>query len=224
MSQVNLNLGYAFKDVILLEHAITHPSVYSASTKRQSVNHFERLEFLGDRVLGLIVGRMLYEAFPSVAEGELSRRLAWLVCRDTLASVAETIGIHKTLKYARATDENNAQWVTFLSDACEAVIGAVYLDGGIDAATKLIHQVWAPLLHQEGMAKKDPKTELQEYVQGRFKLLPTYVILSQVGPSHEPQITVECTVNNYNVTATANSRKRAENACAVLMLQQLNKI
>jgi ribonuclease-3 len=185
------------------------------------INHFERLEFIGDRVLGLVVGEILYKEFPKAPEGELARRLAWLVCRDTVAEIAKLMTISENLKYARATENNATQWITFLSDACEALIGAVYFDGGIINATKLIQKFWVPLLHQKEMSMKDPKTELQEYVQSQFKILPKYKITQQIGPAHQPEITVECKVKKFTVVATASNRKAAENNCAQTMLQKL---
>lgn len=223
MNEFQDKLGYIFKNNELLQQALTHPSFYS-NKKALSTNHFERLEFIGDRVLGLVVGDMLYKEFPEVAEGDLARRLAWLVCRDTLARVATQMGIPEKLKYARATDNNPTQWVTFLSDACEALIGAVYFDGGFEWIVRLIQKFWSPLLHQKAMSIKDPKTELQEYVQANYKELPQYRIVQQIGPAHNPEITVECKVKDMIVTARASSRKVAESEGAQAMLQILRKI
>jgi len=223
MSDFQGKLGYIFRNNELLQQALTHPSFYS-NKKALMTNHFERLEFVGDRVLGLVVGDMLYKEFPTVAEGDLARKLAWLVCRDTLAKVAHQIGISEELKYSRASDNNPTQWVTFLSDACEALIGAVYFDGGFECVVSVIEKFWTPLLHQKAMSMKDPKTELQEYVQANYKELPQYKIVQQVGPAHNPEITVECKVKDMMATATASSRKIAEGESAQAMLQILRKI
>lgn len=214
-------IEYQFKRVELLEHALTHPSFYSNQKEKQPINHFERLEFVGDRVLGLIVGDMLYQQFPQAKEGELARRLAWLVCRETLSKVATKMSIPSVIKYSRATEANNTQWMTFLSDACEALIGAIYYDGGLTEATKLIQKFWEPMLLEQGAAK-DYKTQLQELAQSKYKALPTYKIIQQTGPSHNPEITVECTVKQFQVMAKGSSKKMAENDCAQHMLVLLN--
>lgn len=214
-------IEYQFKRVELLEHALTHPSFYSNKKEKQPINHFERLEFVGDRVLGLIVGDMLYQQFPQAKEGELARRLAWLVCRETLSKVATKMSIPSVIKYSRATEANHTQWMTFLSDTCEALIGAIYYDGGLIKATKLIQKFWEPMLQEQGAAK-DYKTQLQELAQLKFKTLPTYKIIQQTGPSHNPEITVECTVKQLQVTAKGSSKKMAENDCAQHMLVLLN--
>lgn len=218
------SLGYNFKNKELLDYALTHPSFYSNKNYRLKANHFERLEFIGDRVLGLIAGDILYYEFPTANEGELARRLAWLVCRDTLAEIAKQMGIHRALKYARATEKNNTQWITFLSDACEAIIGAIYFDGGMVAATQVVTKFFLPLMREYDISLKDPKTQLQEYAQARFKSLPTYTMIQKIGPSHEPEITVECKVKDMSVQAKAGSKKLAENVCAQHMLEILNKI
>ncbi|MDP3936072.1 MAG: ribonuclease III domain-containing protein, partial [Alphaproteobacteria bacterium] len=171
MIDLQVALGYQFNKPYLLDFALTHPSFYSNQKDKMPINHFERLEFVGDRVLGLIVGDMLYQEFRTAKEGELARRLAWLVCRETVAKVAKKMTIPTVFKYSRASEENNTQWMTFLSDACEALIGAIYYDGGLPAANKVIRKFWEPMLHQQG-AVKDYKTQLQEYAQAKFKVLP----------------------------------------------------
>jgi ribonuclease-3 len=221
MSFFQEGLGYIFQNSELLRQALTHPSYYSNKQEKPSINYFERLEFVGDRVLGLIIGDMLYHAFPDFSEGKLARRFAALVCRETLAEVARAMGIPQSLQYGRATEENHTQWATFLSDACEAVIGAVYFDGGILAATTVVNKFWANLLHQNSIFTMDPKTALQEYTQAQLKILPQYHVIKKTGPSHKPQIAVECRVKDLVVTAYGASKKMAENDCAKNMLQIL---
>lgn len=218
---IEKTLNYTFKHKNLLEHALTHPSYYSGKAPKHEMNQFERLEFLGDRVLGLIVADMLYTAFPQEAEGELARRHANLVCKETLAEVAEKFGVDTQLKYSRANDNNPTQWLTLLSDAMEALIGAVYIDGGYEHAATVINTHWDHLLHAKGASQKDPKTALQEWVQSRLKVLPIYTLIEKTGPAHAPQIQTECQVQNHKVTATASSKKLAEIACAKKMLTLL---
>jgi ribonuclease-3 len=224
MIELQSLIGYQFKQGELLEHALTHPSFYSNQKEKLPINHFERLEFVGDRVLGLIVGDMLYQQFNQAKEGELARRLAWLVCRETLSKVATHMSIPSVLKYSRATEANTTQWMTFLSDACEALIGAIYYDGGLEEANKLIRKFWKPMLNEQGAAAKDYKTQLQEFAQSTFKTLPTYKIIQQTGPSHNPEITVECTVKKTQVSAKGSSKKMAENDCAQRMLAKLKTV
>lgn len=214
-------LNYTFKNKKLLEHALTHPSYHSGKPGTLEVNHFERLEFLGDRVLGLVVADMLCSSFPIEAEGDLARRQANLVCKETLAEIAQTLGVDTQLKYSRASDNNQTQWVTLLSDATEALIGAVYTDGGYSAAKRIINKNWKPLLNTKGLSKKDPKTALQEWVQSRLKILPIYTMVQKTGPAHAPQIETECQVQDHKVTAKASSKKLAEIACAKQMLTLL---
>ena len=167
---------------------------------------------------------MLYQQFNQAKEGELARRLAWLVCRETLSKVATHMSIPSVLKYSRATEANTTQWMTFLSDACEALIGAIYYDGGLEEANKLIRKFWKPMLNEQGAAAKDYKTQLQEFAQSTFKTLPTYKIIQQTGPSHNPEITVECTVKKTQVSAKGSSKKMAENDCAQRMLAKLKTV
>lgn len=223
MIELQIALGYQFKNPDLLQFALTHPSFYSNQKEKKPINHFERLEFVGDRVLGLVVGDMLYQEFSTAKEGELARRLAWLVCRETLAKVAQQMTIPSVFKYLRASDDNNTQWVTFLADACEALIGAIYYDGGLCAANKVIRTFWEPMLHQQG-AVKDYKTQLQEYAQSKFKVLPKYQLVAQSGPSHNPEITVECSVQDYLTTAKGSNKKMAENDCAQKLLAILKQV
>ncbi len=223
MIDLQVALGYHFKKPYLLDFALTHPSFYSNQKEKMPVNHFERLEFVGDRVLGLVVGDMLYQEFSAAKEGELARRLAWLVCRETLAKVARQMTIPTVIKYSRASDENATQWMTFLADTCEALIGGVYYDGGLEAANKVIRKFWEPQLHEQG-AVKDYKTQLQEYAQAKFKTLPKYQLTTQSGPAHNPEITVECSVQDYLMTAAGSNKKMAENDCAQKLLAKLKRL
>lgn len=223
MTQLETSIGYIFKNKILLQQALTHPSVFSNQKQRLDVNHFERLEFMGDRILSLIIGTWLYQEFHFASEGELSRRLAGLVRKETLATVAEKMTIHTYIKYSRANDNNAAQWQTFLSDACEALIGAIYLDGGLSPCEQLVKRFWGDLIHAKHMENKDPKTLLQEYAQAHLKIIPKYTHINQEGPSHAPQITIQCTLgDNMTVTATASNKKAATTDCAKQLIALLN--
>lgn len=221
MMPLEKTLNFNFQDKSLLEWALIHPSYYSGKPSTLDINHFERLEFLGDRVLGLIIANLLFKTFPTATEGELARRHANLVCKEALTEVAQNLGIDHHLKYSRSNDNNPTQWITLLSDTMEAVIGAVYIDGGYEPANTFVSRHWSALLTTKGLGEKDPKTTLQEWVQSRLKVLPTYTLVYKKGPAHAPEIKVECHVQTHTVSAVASSKKLAEIACAKEMLTRL---
>ncbi len=222
MTPLETTLGYTFENTDLITQALTHPSFFSAKKERLKINHFERLEFIGDRILGVIMGTWLYKEFSTAPEGELSRRLAHLVRRETLAQISEEMGINIHLKYSRADEKNQSQWLTLLADACEALIGAIYLDSGLASCERIIKKFWASLIHAKDMDAKDPKTLLQEYAHTHLKTTPSYIIAHTEGPSHAPKITVKCTLNDLVVSATSSNKKAAAIACAQQLLTELN--
>lgn len=207
-------LGYRFGDTGLLVRALTHSSL-KRSRRDPS---YERLEFLGDRVLGLIIAELLIEEFPDAAEGKLAPRLAALVSGRTLADVARTLGLGEFIRMtdgeaAAGTNDRNS----VLADCCEAVIGSVYRDGGLSAATKLVRRFWEPLLAE--VEPRVAKTELQEWAQGRGLPLPRYTIIDRQGPAHAPEFTVELEIEAQKpVRATGASKQAAEQAAAARML------
>ena len=207
-------LGYRFKDGGLLERALTHSSLKRTSNDPS----YERLEFLGDRVLGLIIAELLIEEFPDSAEGKLAPRLAALVSGSTLADVARSFGLGE---FIRMTDGEAAAGTndraSVLADCCEAVIGSVYRDGGLEAAAKLVRRFWEPLI--EAVEPKVAKTELQEWAQGRGLPLPKYTVVDRQGPAHAPEFTIELEVAAQDpVRATGSSKQAAEQAAAAAML------
>jgi len=212
-------LGYTFKTPELLRRALTHAS----ATGRGSTADYERLEFLGDRVLGLLVADMLLRRFPEATEGELAKRHAWLVSREALAEVADGLDLGAHLIVARGETNNGLQSnPAVLADACEAVIAALYLDGGLEAARGLISGHWAPLIELARTPPRDPKTALQEWVQARGLALPDYRVLEQEGPDHEPLFTIEVTVAGNNpVTGKGRSKRIAEQEAAEKLLAHL---
>ncbi len=226
-------LDYRFKQPELLDEALTHPSaslgrgprgpVATGSGRRRTV--YERLEFLGDRVLGLVVAEMLFHRFPDENEGALARRHAALVRREALARVALILGLDKLLLLSKGEEEaggrNNP---TMLSDACEALLGAVYADGGLDPAARIIRGHWATLMAESATPPKDAKTALQEWAQGRGKPLPLYETRGIEGPPHDPSFLVAVTVEGFlSVTGCGTSKRAAEQAAATAMLEQLQK-
>ncbi|NBX66940.1 MAG: ribonuclease III [Proteobacteria bacterium] len=208
-------LGYSFKNEVLLESALTHASAGGEAD-------YQRLEFLGDRVLGLIVAECLYELFPNEPEGGLSKRHTALVRGETLAKAARSIDIGKAMVISDSEESGGGRVNTnILSDIMEAVIGAVYLDGGLDAARKIL----APLLADEISAlatpPRDPKTTLQEWSQAQGMGLPDYALIARDGPDHAPDFTVTVTINGKTATAKGASKRAAEKAAAQTLIDEL---
>ncbi len=218
LEQLASRLSHRFKRKRLLCEALTHPS--AAGDPTQS---YERLEFLGDRVLALIVSDLLLGRFPQEAEGALARRLSALVRRETLAKVALSINLGDHLILARSEQEAGAsENPALLANACEAIIGALYLDGGLAAARDFVLPLWTPLLEAEPTPPQDAKTALQEWAQGRGLALPEYREVRREGPPHEPVFTVEVSViGQPPARAQGRSKRLAEQAAAARLLAEL---
>ncbi len=214
-------LGYGFKKPGLLREALTHPSAVSGRNARDE--SYQRLEFLGDRVLALIVAELLLRHFPREPEGDLARRLSALVRRETLAEVAASLDLGHYLILAKSEAEaGESANPTLLADACEAVIGAVFLDGGLGAAKALVEPLWTPLLEAERSPPQDAKTALQEWAQGRGLPLPDYREVGREGPSHELCFTVEVAVQGMAPSqGQGRSKRQAEQAAAQVLLTRL---
>jgi ribonuclease-3 len=221
--------GHRFANPDLLREALTHPSASAPGAGKPSrarparQRGYERLEFLGDRVLGLVVADLLYNAFPQEAEGALAKRLAALARKDTLASVATAAGLGAHLVLSKAEAQaGGRQNPTLLSDACEAVIGALYLDGGLAAAAGFIGRYWHPLMAAEARPPQDAKTTLQEWAQGQGLPLPVYRTVRTEGPPHEPLFAVEVQVEGISpVTGAGRTKRAAEQAAAGALLERV---
>jgi ribonuclease-3 len=221
-------VGHRFARPELLAEALTHPSAFGAERgrgrgRRPVSRGYERLEFLGDRVLGLVVADLLWHRFPSEAEGPLTRRHTHLVRRETLARVAAAIGLgpHLVLSPAERAAGAAAN-PAILADACEAVIAAVYLDAGFAAAAEFVRRWWGPLLAEIETPPRDPKTALQEWVQARGLPLPVYELVATGGPDHAPVFTVAVQVAGAEpATAAGSSKRRAEAGAAAALLDRL---
>lgn len=213
-------LGYRFKDRDLLERALTHSSVGDGS---KTVRDNERLEFLGDRVLGLFTADRLLAAHPDAREGDLSPRLAALVNGRTCARVARRIGLGSALKLSPGeTKTGGRDKDTILGDACEALIAALYLDAGLDRTRAIFDVIWAEEFAAPGAAAlKDPKTGLQEWAQGRGLSLPRYEQVSRKGPDHAPRFRVAVHIDGVEAeTGEGASMREAEKAAATAMLNK----
>jgi len=210
-------IGYKFADKALLERALTHISALSGGNR---ANSYQRLEFLGDHVLGLVISDMLYAAFPRANEGELSRRLADLVRKETCADVAKAMDLGPALKLG--SSESNAGGrlrTTILGDACEALVGAVFLDSGYAAAQALVDRFWKERMLKPLRPLRDPKTMLQEWAQARGLPTPAYQELARTGPHHKPKFSVTVSLPGRPPTeGTGASKRAAEQAAAAAML------
>ena len=210
-------LGYAFQDEQLFEQALTHAS--GAKSKVSSSN--ERLEFLGDRVLGLVVAQLLYERHEDVPEGDLARMLNSLVRRQTCAKIGKNLGIPDALVMAGKGAKRTIVTDNIIGDACEALIAAVYLDGGLEAARKVISQHWAGFLEQAPDLRKDAKSSLQEWAAASSLEMPSYETIATTGPDHAPEFKVELTVEGREpAQGVSSTRRMAEQVAAAAFLRR----
>lgn len=212
-------IGHSFSDAALLQQAVTHRSFGNG----RGSQHNERLEFLGDRVLGLVIADLLYSRFPEEAEGALARRHAALVRKEALARVAEKIGLSAFLRMSRGEEDAGGRSnAGMLADACEAVIGAAYLDGGLAPVQAFIRANWLPLLEESSAPPKDAKTALQEWAQQRGLPLPEYGTLETSGPDHSPVFRIQVSVKGYPPeSASGNSKRVAAQVAAQALLKRL---
>ena len=211
-------LGHKFANPALIRAALTHSSTGA------DVN-YERLEFLGDRVLGLVVAHALFEQFPGENEGDLARRHAALVAGTTLAGVAQNIDLGAVLHLSQSERiAGGADNENILSDVMEAVIGALYLDAWFDVCAPIIRGLWADLLAADLTPPRDPKTALQEWAQGRGLPLPRYNMVDRSGPDHAPVFTISVMVDGLDeVRAEGTSRRAAEKLAASLLLDLIDE-
>ncbi|MBB3890323.1 ribonuclease-3 [Phenylobacterium haematophilum] len=218
VAELEGRIGHVFQDRELLERALTHASVGDGALK---VRHYERLEFLGDRVLNLLAAERLMALNSEAREGEMSRLMASLVNYHACARVARRIGLPNALRMAPSASKIGARDKdTVLGDACEALIGAIYVDDGLDAARTFFLEFWAEEFERlDAPQVKDPKTQLQEWAQGRGLPLPLYKVVGREGPDHAPSFTVSVSVGDYEPElAEGRSRQEAEKAAALVML------
>ena len=211
-------LGYQFRDPHHLQQALTHRSA--------DTPHNERLEFLGDAVLGFVIADHLYHQMHQVREGQLTRMRSHLVRGDTLAEIARQLELGPVLRLGQGERHSGGtERTSILSDAVEAIIAAVYLDGGLSEARNLIHRLLADTLRHPVtvLQEKDPKTTLQEYLQSQGLPRPTYQIQHTQGSQHQQTFAVSCHIPPYNLCLTGHgtSRRKAEQAAAAAVLNRL---
>jgi len=218
-NELTKQLGYAFHDATLLARALTHRSHGS--------QNYERLEFLGDSILSFIVADVLYDRFPQLSEGELTRLRATLVRRETLATLARELGLGDCLELGSGELKSGGfDRDSILADALEAVFGAVYKDGGIEAARDVVSRRYQPILASidPNSILKDPKTRLQEFLQRKSLATPIYTVLELSGEPHQQRFVVECRVPGLTeaVRGEGSSRRYAEQAAATRACELLN--
>ncbi len=220
-------IGYRFADTALLAEALTHASTLASGRRpapgKRQIRSNERLEFLGDRVLGLAVAHLLIETYPDEAEGGLTHRHSMLVRRETLADVASEIGLGRWVEVAHGGRGSGGMTnPTILADACEALIGAVFIDGGYPPAAALVRRYWQSRVVDMTESPRDAKTMLQVWALARAHNLPSYRVLDSEGPAHAPVFTVEVVIEGLgSATAEAGAKRAAEQAAAAVLLQQL---
>ncbi|HET8750222.1 MAG TPA: ribonuclease III [Sphingomicrobium sp.] len=212
---VREKLGHEPKNVGLFEQALTHSSA--------GADDYERLEFLGDRVLGHVTARALYDRHPDEPEGYLSRRYNVLVARETCAEVGRELGVPKLVRLGKQAREDGAsQSDNVVGDVVEALIGALVIDGGLDAAERFIAQIWEPHFAEQRKAPLHPKSALQELAAARNRKAPTYEVVSRTGAHHAPKFTIRVSVAGLGeATAEGASKQEAETAAASELLKQL---
>jgi ribonuclease-3 len=215
-------LGHDFTRPELLREAMTHRSALFGRSRGRGRDSNERMEFIGDRVLGLLIAEWLAERFPREQEGDLGRRLALLVSQPVLATVAEAIGLGEALSVAPGEARAGVrQRATVLADALEAALGALYLDGGIEQARAFVRRAWDGVMTAQEAPPKDAKTALQEWVQARGLGLPEYIVSSRQGPPHAPAFVVTVTVGGFSGSGAAGSKRAAEQLAAQDLLRVL---
>ncbi len=208
-------LGHTFTNETLLKTALTHPSL-------EGETNYQRLEFLGDKVLGMVIGALLYDTYPRDREGNLSRRQTALVRKETLAEVAQNLKLGRYIRMTETTARGGGRTnPSILSDVIEALIGALYLEAGAGVAEAFIKKNWDPYLSAD-VVKKDSKTALQEWAQGRGLALPEYEEIKKTGPDHAPKFVVEVTVEGAGSAQAEGASKQAAEILAARDL--LNKM
>jgi ribonuclease-3 len=224
VERLERRLGYAFNDSALLERALTHSSAAAGGGKARDN---EVLEFLGDRVIGLLAAERLAQLHPEAPEGELSPRLSALVSGKACAEVGRRMGLGDALRLAGSeTKGGGREKPSILADAVEAVMAALYLDGGLEAARTVFLDLWAESFASLGDATpRDPKTALQEWAQGLGRPLPAYGIVARSGPDHRPIFTVSVTVEGLDpAMGEGPSRQEAEKAAAAVLLAREGRL
>ena len=215
ISTLEKKIGINFKDKNLLIKSLTHKSFNSSDNN-------EKLEFLGDRVLGLVISKKLLEIFPDDKEGVLDKKLASLVNRKKCCEISKKFNLDKYIITGNVKSKKNVIEDKIISDACEALLGAIYLDQGFNIVERFIYKFWKNQMNTNIFDQIDAKSKLQEYSLKKYKVLPKYKLFSNTGPHHKPIFKIGVTVQNSKIFyASGNSKKDAEQKAAKLFLKRI---
>ena len=221
-TQLETHIGYSFKNSRLLEQAMTHQSALNIGDS--SLQNYQRLEFLGDRVLGLVIATALLETFPHAEEGELAKRFNQLVRSETCADIAKTLGLGGYIRLGTGEERSGGrEKITILADICEALIAALYLDGGYIIARDFILKHWQTRLENWEGPLRDAKTALQEWSHAQNYGTPTYEVITREGPDHAPSFVISVVLETNKILATqgkGQSKKEAQHEAATAMLKR----
>ena len=210
------NIKYSFNDISNLNEALTH----SSYGKNAKIQNYERLEFLGDRVLGLIIASKLYMENINSSEGDLAKKLSYLVCKSTLKKVADQIELGKYIKYSNKIDSLDS----IKANALEALIGAIFLDSNLRKTSKVILFLWKNCFDNINLAEFDPKSRLQEWCLKYKKKLPEYKLVEKIGPDHQPKFKIKVLIDNLTYSlADGNSKQVAEINAAEKLLKKISE-
>ena len=222
--EIELIIAYSFKNKKNLKNSLVHPSSYK-NKKNKSINNlyeFERLEFLGDKILGLSIASLIFYKFNDFNEGSLTKKLSYLVQKDFLYKIALELKLDHFLRYSHKR-ANNRMNKSILADSVESLIGSIFVDGGYNSAFKFIKKFWSPYLNLQESNEQDPKTKLQEISQQKFKTLPEYKLLKKTGPSHSPVFTVSLKVLKTKLAkASGRSIREAQKEAAKKILDLIS--
>ncbi|MBD9386434.1 ribonuclease III [Rhizobium sp. CG4] len=217
IGRIEALIGHVFTEKARLDRALTHASARSASA-----GNYERLEFLGDRVLGLCVAELLFSTFRSAAEGELSVRLNQLVSAESCAAIADEMGLHQFIRTGADVKKlTGKSMLNVRADVVESLIAAIYLDGGLDASRRFILKFWQKRATRIDAGRRDAKTELQEWAHARFAVTPSYRVDDRSGPDHDPRFTVTVEIPGVAPeTGVERSKRAAEQVAATKLLER----
>ena len=227
LKKIQKIINYNFKNIELLKHCFTHSSLYRKNIKKNKIStasEYERLEFLGDRVLGITIAYLIYKQFPHYSEGKMSIKFSYLVQKNFLSNIASQLGLYNFIQISKDKNINIKRNKSILSDTLEAIIGAIFVDGGYSSSNKFIGSIWKQYILDENLKIYDSKTTLQELSQKLSKKLPTYSLIKKTGPAHSLVffVNVSC-LNIKNVSGKGPSKREAERDAADNFLKKFKK-
>ena len=224
IKEIEKILQYNFNNLENLKHSLIHPSVLKKYKKKSKIYEFERLEFLGDRVLGLCIASLIFKKFIEYNEGNLSKKFSFLVQRDFLYKVALEMNLEKYFEFSQQKKSNVRLSKSIIADSFESLIGAIYVDGGYHKSFSFIKRLWHPYLNKLMSDELDPKSNLQELTQKKDNKLPAYSLIKKAGYPHLPEFTISLNALNYkNIQAKGSSIREAEKNAAKKILNFLNE-